>query len=373
MIIIETIAGISFIFFLLCALASGLNEAFALLLNKRGRELQRAIKLLFAQIDPALAKDFYRHPLISPQNENPKWDSLRGVGLHLINFFRREKYGHYFPASYIDRRSFSRALSDLLVMTGDLRSAENIGDLASLKNQYIILESLDYNNYKTFYGLDQLSTPQSVKIKDQFASVTNAQTFNEAKEQLLKDIQKEIEKQQMMHASEEKYFSKIKKISLTKDPTENMTFLDLFSMHSDSMSDWHNTVENWFDQYMDRVSGWYKKRSHTNILWISTILVIFLNLDAIEISKAISTSSALRDTLTSEAMMLSNSTEDIDALNGRYAQIFDQLLELQMPSKASLRNVPGWIITILAMSLGAPFWFDMLSRFTRLRAAGPKP
>ena len=32
--------------------------------------------------------------------------------------------------------------------------------------------------------------------------------------------------------------------------------------------------------------------------------------------------------------------------------------------------VGGWLLTLLAISLGAPFWFDALSRFSRLRSSG---
>ena len=32
--------------------------------------------------------------------------------------------------------------------------------------------------------------------------------------------------------------------------------------------------------------------------------------------------------------------------------------------------VAGWILSILAISLGAPFWFDTLSRLSRLRSSG---
>ena len=33
----------------------------------------------------------------------------------------------------------------------------------------------------------------------------------------------------------------------------------------------------------------------------------------------------------------------------------------------------GWAITALAISFGAPFWFDALGDVLKLRAAGPKP
>ena len=33
----------------------------------------------------------------------------------------------------------------------------------------------------------------------------------------------------------------------------------------------------------------------------------------------------------------------------------------------------GWIITILAISLGAPFWFDILNKVASIRSSGTKP
>jgi hypothetical protein len=33
----------------------------------------------------------------------------------------------------------------------------------------------------------------------------------------------------------------------------------------------------------------------------------------------------------------------------------------------------GWLLTILALTLGAPFWFDMLNKFINIRFAGKSP
>jgi hypothetical protein len=42
-------------------------------------------------------------------------------------------------------------------------------------------------------------------------------------------------------------------------------------------------------------------------------------------------------------------------------------------SKLTLVQLLGWILTAAALSLGAPFWFDMLNKFINLRGAGGKP
>jgi hypothetical protein len=37
------------------------------------------------------------------------------------------------------------------------------------------------------------------------------------------------------------------------------------------------------------------------------------------------------------------------------------------------QHLLGWLITVLAISLGAPFWFDMLNRIVAIRSAGRAP
>ncbi|HEX8293030.1 MAG TPA: hypothetical protein VF570_14825, partial [Pyrinomonadaceae bacterium] len=38
-----------------------------------------------------------------------------------------------------------------------------------------------------------------------------------------------------------------------------------------------------------------------------------------------------------------------------------------------LQHLVGWALTILAVSLGAPFWFDVLNKFMHVRSAGKSP
>ena len=39
----------------------------------------------------------------------------------------------------------------------------------------------------------------------------------------------------------------------------------------------------------------------------------------------------------------------------------------------AMEMVVGWLITALATLFGAPFWFDALQQFVRLKGAGPSP
>ena len=36
-------------------------------------------------------------------------------------------------------------------------------------------------------------------------------------------------------------------------------------------------------------------------------------------------------------------------------------------------KIVGWLMTAAAISLGAPFWFDLLSMFMKIRGTGDKP
>jgi hypothetical protein len=38
-----------------------------------------------------------------------------------------------------------------------------------------------------------------------------------------------------------------------------------------------------------------------------------------------------------------------------------------------LLKLLGWLITVFALSFGAPFWFDVLGKVVNMRSSGPKP
>jgi hypothetical protein len=57
----------------------------------------------------------------------------------------------------------------------------------------------------------------------------------------------------------------------------------------------------WFDDYMDRVSGWYKKKQQRKLLWIGFLVAIMLNVDALHLLKILSLDDALRNRLVATA------------------------------------------------------------------------
>jgi hypothetical protein len=160
-------------------------------------------------------------------------------------------------------------------------------------------------------------------------------------------------------------------------------------------------VETLFDDHMDRVSGWYKRESHKILIIIGAILAVFFNLDSVRLYEGLNCNSALRGAASAAA------TKDPDPTHSTLVQGLVQAIPLGWsPQKSGLFDsaiacfngvdpktaptpdkkadasewawylllkVLGLGITVIALSLGAPFWFDALSCLTNVRAAGKKP
>ena len=48
-------------------------------------------------------------------------------------------------------------------------------------------------------------------------------------------------------------------------------------------------------------------------------------------------------------------------------------LNVPVPGTMKAENWPSTLVTALALSLGAPFWFDLLNRLVNLRQTGKPP
>jgi len=178
------------------------------------------------------------------------------------------------------------------------------------------------------------------------------------------------------------------------------------------------SLEAWFDSSMDRVSGWYKRQTQAMLLAIGLVLAIALNVDGIHVVRELSTNTASRQQVMAKAEAFQNLDEAqrtqlaadqlkdkgltgvigwgsaVDRADSDLAKRRDALqkqavasaqlkddnqrsrwVEAQLPSKLSLilgalslEMVAGWILTAIAVSLGAPFWFDLLNKFMIVRA-----
>jgi hypothetical protein len=140
------------------------------------------------------------------------------------------------------------------------------------------------------------------------------------------------------------------------------------------------SIENWYDDAMDRVSGWYKRKTQVIIFLLGLLMTVSLNVDTINIITDLTNSSALRATIVSAAQGSSANTQtsaSLTTLQQRIEQIEPVIgwspKNLPADVWAWLLKIPGLLATTFAISLGAPFWFDLLNKFITLRSSGPPP
>lgn len=170
--------------------------------------------------------------------------------------------------------------------------------------------------------------------------------------------------------------------------------------HSDNRLDAaQSAIEGWFSDAMDRVSGWYKRRTQLWTIIIATALTVVANADTTHIAQRLWTDPVLRSAVVEEAKVRSQkprptisveyeneddptsptvTRNEGNQISGNERELLGQLLGWRGTLKDNglkdwLERVLGWFLTVLALSMGAPFWFDLLNKFMNVRFAGKSP
>jgi hypothetical protein len=195
----------------------------------------------------------------------------------------------------------------------------------------------------------------------------------------------------------------------------------LIDKAGDAPDDLRKAMEGWFSDTMDRVSGWYKRNAQRNAVILAAVVTLVVNADTVSIVQRLWQNPSLRAAVVEEARNRSQRErpEDLlpvaeyanpnDPTEGTPVRVSDS--ELGEKEKELLRQLTGWdndwarwgelrsaqpqrgtvalagvwfggllwahflgwLLTTLAVSQGAPFWFDMLNRFMNIRNAGRAP
>ena len=185
---------------------------------------------------------------------------------------------------------------------------------------------------------------------------------------------------------------------------KNMSEIDLF----------RDKIEKWFDSSMDRITGTLKvKYLRPFTLVVAIITTLAMNADSIAISKYLYNNPEARSKMADMAY----SKEAAQSLNNQMAELATSLpdtarlteqqfrdavharMEIIKNANASIEGtIPlGWskaefipkpgsniffllvakiiglTATVLAIMMGAPFWFDVLNKVSNLRSSGTKP
>jgi len=135
------------------------------------------------------------------------------------------------------------------------------------------------------------------------------------------------------------------------------------------------SVEGWYNSTMDRVSGVYKRRIQIVTLVVSLAITLIFGADTIAIANSLYTQPALRAAIGATVQGGVTQPANTQTVAQTLAQYNLPLGWNSLPDTAMgwLQRVVGLLITALAVSLGAPFWFDILKNFTNPRSTGPVP
>jgi hypothetical protein len=154
------------------------------------------------------------------------------------------------------------------------------------------------------------------------------------------------------------------------------SLLTIWEGTNHNVTEFRAGVERWFDRAMERVGGWYKRRAQIFLFVIGLLLAFAVNTDAVRAAGHLWKDDGKRESIVAAVQnQQANQTPD---------QAIAKLDDIGFPIGWDEANRPsgggewaiavlGWVITGIAVTLGAPFWFDVLNKVSNLRSAGRKP
>lgn len=166
----------------------------------------------------------------------------------------------------------------------------------------------------------------------------------------------------------------------------------------------HKEIETWFNRSMQEASGVYKRNSQAFCFLLGFLLSVLLNLDSIQLYNRIIKDTSLRTALVNSASVIVKSSQTngeinsakletninnivgntlpINLITQQATNLVDcpktklngcSITEGAFNPKKVLQALIGWLITTIAIYMGAPFWFQLLTKIVNVRATGNKP
>ena len=133
-------------------------------------------------------------------------------------------------------------------------------------------------------------------------------------------------------------------------------------------------VNSWFDQTIDRVSERFTRYTHRWVFAISVLVVLTVQLDIIGVVDRLSIDDQFRNTIVysvakTTSMQDSSSFKPYYNLLGKAGLIVLPLSDgAWLGGFGEIRKWPGMLISMMLVSLGAPFWYNILKQLLELRS-----
>ena len=361
--VVDTVIGLILIFLLLSIAASAFNEVAEGLLKRRSKYLRRTIERITTE---QMAGELY----------DTKWIVSLSDYAHSLRApegLKRKKMPSYIPSEL-----FAKAVGELLerrvaeaadAAAGAIQRVGGGDDLAE------IVDALPHDLAATV--LERLGLERS-------ADLPGLANGRELLDSVLRDLPGTVSDGV---------------VGLFPDGV-----LDQLDQGADDL-------RRWYDDIMDRMSGWYGRQTKWLLLVWGILLAVILNVDTFAVSRTLWSDDAAREAAVAaaEAAVAGGQTdcspgdddpyECVDAAIeeirsaetlglplgwpappwdwGDYHDVDDPEapVDPRIPSglATGLVKLIGMLVTGGAVAMGAPFWFDLLNKFVNFRAAGPKP
>ncbi len=325
--ILDVAIGIAFVYLFLSLICSVVNEGIASIFSLRAKNLVRGIDSLFSESKIADGRRFveaiYAHGLIRGLYKNP---------------------------AKVDDATVAQAASAADPRTLDLSPL----DLSSLHlpSVFTLVEQWS-PNLPAYIPSPTFAT----------ALIDIVAPPDPSKARVLDDVRQGIEK-------------------LPASPTRQ-ALLSLVAATEKDVVEFQQKVEGWFNDSMDRASSWYKNRAQVILLVIGVVISVGLNVDTIKLAQTLWNNPVERQATVELAQKYIDSNQkppqtpdEFKAQANQIASVGNQLpfpfgwhAKPPMDPLFWLETLAGWAITALALSLGAPFWFDTLNKFMQVRSA----
>lgn len=363
--ILDVAIGMVFIYLLLSLIVTSLSELVAAVLKWRSKNLEKGIRHLLSDHEGGgLSQAISTHPLIKSLKRSDRLPS------------------------YIPSRTFALALLDIIsnpteALKTDLQTAINaLGSSEPVKK---LQEDI---------GKLNVSGMTMTELKQKLQDLTNNLPESEQKtkaQKIINDIPTDINGL----------------IALVPNTDMKRTLNVLLEDSGQNIEKLKENVEIWFNNSMERVSGWYKRKAQIINVALAVFVTIFSNADSILIAKALSSDPALRASLVTQAEKFAeqnaaqinnpqapppDSEDAVKRAEAAKAKLDEYKAEIQklgvpigwtsaegdprsyhLTGLGLMKKILGLLLTALAVSLGAPFWFDILNKIINIRSAGKAP
>ena len=203
-------------------------------------------------------------------------------------------------------------------------------------------------------------------------------------------------------------------IATMKDSYLRRALSGIATETGDDLKEFTTQLSAWLEKSLTNMGDVYKRTVQTHSIIVGMIIAVGLNINTLQITDELYHSSALRSSMVNIAEKFTQyETSDIERcikldeekrkddpkcvkvyeivslINPKDNTIdialpigwksWDQFIEQGIPDNCweSIRNTAlnwlGWLLTALALSMGAPFWFDFLNKVVNIRHAMRKP